>query len=500
MRLQAKIGKLFSEKTEAVVIGLFEKEKFSLDLKKLDFALNNEISHMFKNKEFKASFKELKLLNTYKKLPASKVLLIGLGKKGKFKTDCLRKAAAISAKTLRGTGVKNFVTTLQSIPVKGSTLLDKTQIVTEGMILGLYDFKKYITVDKDKLKAINKVTILESKNLTAVKGGIAKGKILANNVNHIRDLVNEPADKVTPTYLANEAKKIAKESKGKVKATVFGKKEITKKGMGALIGVSKGSAEEPKFIILDYKGANTKPIVFVGKGITFDSGGLDVKPAKYMEDMRCDMAGAATVLHTVKAAADLKLKQRVVAIVPTCENLLGSKAYKQGDILKAYNGKTIEVWHTDAEGRLVLADGLSYADKHYDAKAIIDIATLTGASVIALGYEIVSLISTNEQLKNKLLVASKKVDEMTWELPIIDDYKDLMKGDYGDFRNISKQDAGPGTITAGIFLSNFIEKSPWAHFDIGAAGWAPSDKDYKKKGGTGVCLRTFIQLIEDWKD
>jgi leucyl aminopeptidase len=218
-----------------------------------------------------------------------------------------------------------------------------------------------------------------------------------------------------------------------------------------------------------------------------------------MEDMRCDMAGAATVLYTIKSASQLKLKKRVIAIVPTCENLLGSKAYKQGDILKAYNGKTIEVWHTDAEGRLILADGLSYADKNYKAKAIIDIATLTGASIFALGYEITSLMSTNEKLKNKILSASKKTDENAWELPLLDDYKELVKGESADVRNTSKESFGPGTITAGLFLGNFVEKTPWAHLDIGASGWAPSDKDYKKKGGTGICLRTFIQLIEDWK-
>ena len=208
-------------------------------------------------------------------------------------------------------------------------------------------------VDKDKIKKIESVVLLEeeNKNYDNVAQGLKKGLLLSNNVARVRDLINEPADKVTPIYLANEAKKIAKESNGSIKVKIFGKAEIEKMGMGGLSGVSKGSAQEPKFIILDYNSKKKDPFIFVGKGITFDSGGLDVKPATYMEDMRCDMAGAATVLYTVKSASQLKLNKRVIAIVPTCENLLGSKAYKQGDVLTAYNGKTIEIWHTDAEGR-----------------------------------------------------------------------------------------------------------------------------------------------------
>ncbi|MCK5107945.1 MAG: leucyl aminopeptidase family protein, partial [Nanoarchaeota archaeon] len=273
------------------------------------------------------------------------------------------------------------------------------------------------------------------------------------------------------------------------------KKEIIKMGMGGLLAVSKGSVQEPKFIILDYKGKDEKPVILVGKGVTFDAGGLDVKPAKYMEDMRCDMGGAATVIQTIKTAQDLNLKRHVIAIVPTCENLLGGDAFKQGDIIKSYNGKTIEVLHTDAEGRLILADGLGYADKNYKAEVIIDIATLTGASIHALGYEIAALMSYDDKLKKDLIEASKKSDEYLWELPMIEEYKGLVKSDIGDVRNMAKESPGPGTITAGIFLSNFV-KQKWAHIDIGAAGWSPYDRDYKKRGGTGHGLRTFISFLE----
>jgi leucyl aminopeptidase len=207
------------------------------------------------------------------------------------------------------------------------------------------------------------------------------------------------------------------------------------------------------------------------------------------------MAGAATVLQTIKAAQDLNLKRHIIAIAPSCENLLGENAFKQGDIIRSYNGKNIEVGHTDAEGRLILADALGYADKNYKANAIIDIATLTGAAIYALGYEISALMSKDEKLKKELIEASKKTDEYMWELPMIKEYEELVKSEIGDVMNIAKEPMGPGTITAGIFLSNFVTQS-WAHIDIGASGWTPFDRDYKKKGGTGQCLRTFIEFLE----
>lgn len=499
MKLKIEQGKISAKKTEAIIIGLFEKEKLSPELTQMDSKINGEIAHLIKTKKFKGSSGEMRTVQTQRKLKTERILLVGLGKKEDLTTEKLRRFSAKSAKKLRGCGTKNFTTTLQSAPVKDAKIEDTTLAVTEGIILGLYTFKKYITMDKDKVKSIASATILEpsASKLKAVKAGAKRGQILATNVCNVRDLVNEPAAVATPTYLASEAKKVAKASKGKVKVKVFGRKEIVKMGMGGLEAVSRASSEEPKFIVMEYnKKAGGDPLVFVGKGITFDSGGLNVKPWQGMEDMRCDMAGAATVISTIKAACELGVKKYAVAIIPTCENMIGPNSFKQGDVLKAYNGKTMEIWHTDAEGRLILADGLSYADKHYKAKAIVDIATLTGASVIALGTQIAALMSTNEKLKTSILDCAKKTDEMTWELPIIDDYKPLVRSDVADVRNTSKGGMGPGTITAGIFLSHFVDKAPWAHFDIGAAGWVDSASDYKAPGGTGVCLRTFINLLE----
>ena len=500
MKLKVEQGKISAKKTEAIIIGLFEKEKLSSELIQMDSKINGEIAHLIKSKKFKGESVEMRTVQTQRKLNSERILLVGLGKKDDLTTETLRRISAKTAKRLRDCGIKNFSTTLQSVSVKDKKAEDTSLAVAEGIILGLYEFKKYITMDKDKVKSITSATILESSpsKLGAVKKGAKRGEILSRNVCNVRDLVNEPAAVATPTYLANQAKKIAKASKGKVKVKVFGRKEIVKMGMGGLEAVSRSSAQEPKFIVMEYnKSAGGKPLVFVGKGITFDSGGLNMKPWQGMEDMRCDMAGAATVISTIKAACELGVKKYAVAIIPTCENMVGPNSFKQGDVLKAYNGKTMEIYHTDAEGRLILADGLSYADKHFKAKAIVDVATLTGASIVALGNQIAALMSTDEKLKTNILDAAKKADEMTWELPIIDDYKPLIRSNVADVRNTSKGGMGPGTITAGIFLSHFVENAPWAHFDIGAAGWVEAATDYKSPGGTGVCLRTFINLLEN---
>ena len=482
MKVITKKQIVLQNKSDVLIVPIFETDNFPF--KSMDTKLNNELSRIIKSKEFKGGLKETKIINTHRKLNCGNIMLLGLGKEKELKTDYIRKAYAIAVKTARKEGLKDIAVVLPQIILEGVS-----QIITEGIILGLYNFNKYKTVDKNKIKNINSVTILNGSSKE-----VKKGKILADNVNAIRDLVNESADKITPSYLGNYAKNIAKNNKNTT-VKVFGKKEIVKMGMGGLLAVSKGSNQEPKFIILDYKGKVETPSIFVGKGVTFDAGGLDVKPAKYMEDMKSDMAGAATVLQLIKTAQELNLKRHIIAIVPTCENMLGEKAFKQGDIIKSYNGKNIEVWHTDAEGRLILADALGYADKKYKAKFIIDIATLTGASIYALGYEIAALMSDDEKLKKELINASKKTDEYLWELPMIEEYKGLVKGNIGDVMNISKESPGPGSITAGIFLSNFV-KQRWAHIDIGAAGWSPNDKDYKKKGGTGHCLRTFVKMLE----
>src|SRR3989344_3389078 len=463
---------------DALVLGLFEGQELDAEMKKIDGALNGEISFLIKSKEFKGENGQIKIISTQRRIPAKKIVLAGLGKEREFTNERLRRISAASAKANREQGIKNFSTTLNS----------NVQAVVEGIVLGLYEFKKYVNVEKNKIKVVESVTVLGK----GIDKSVKKAVIISEAVCYARDLVNEPANKATPSYLAKEAEKL------NAKVKVFGKDEIEKMGMGGLLAVSKGSSEEPKFIVIDCNSGKEPPIVFVGKGITFDSGGLDIKPAPNMEDMKCDMAGAATVIATIKAAHELGIKKHIVGIIPSCENMLGPKSYRPGDIITAYNGKTVEVWNTDAEGRLILMDALSYAEKNFRPAAIIDIATLTGASIIALGNDIVSLTASDEKLKKKVLDASKKTDEMMWELPMIEDYKDMIKGEIGDLRNMPKEMYYPGTIIGGIFLKNFVDNTTWFLLDIGATGIFTSDRHYRKKGGTGVCLRTFIQLLEEW--
>ena len=492
MEIKVINEKLEEHKTPALAVGIFEDQELSKDLIEIDQKIDGLISNMKSTEETDEDNFDLDLIHCFDKLNCNKLLVLNLGKKGEFTKSKLQRIAAKAAKKLKAENIKEISVYLHEID---SEIENKAQIVVDGIISALYEFDKYKSVKKN-IKEITKLNILAPSNHEEIQKQVTRAEIIANNINYVRDLVNEPSEIVTPEYLANETKKITENVKN-VKLTVMGLEEIQAQGLGGLFTVGKGGNNEARFIVAEYNNAKEKPIAFVGKGITFDSGGLNVKPATYMENMRSDMAGAATVLGTLKACIELKVKKNVIFIVPTCENSISDRSYRQGDIIHAYNGKTIEVWHTDAEGRLILADGLSYAEKNYDCQAIFDIATLTGASIIALGYDITCLLGTNEELNQKFINASKNTTELFWELPLNEDYDEQMTGEMGDLRNIAKDNMGPGTITAGLFLKNFVEKTPWIHLDIGGSGWSNSAKDYKPKGATGVCLKTFIEFLEN---
>jgi leucyl aminopeptidase len=302
---------------------------------------------------------------------------------------------------------------------------------------------------------------------------------------------------MTPKDLEEIAKKIARQNK--IKITILGKKEMQKKKMNAILGVSKGSSQEPKLIILEINPIAKEKIAIVGKGITFDSGGLDLKPAAYMLDMKSDMAGAATVLNVMDAIAKLKPKKGIIGVIAASENMTGQSAQKPGDIITSYNKKTIEIINTDAEGRLVLADAISYVKEQKKPSVIIDVATLTGASIIALGYTIAAMVGNDEILKEELKKASQKSGEKIWDLPLYDEHRESMKGDISDLRNLAKGNASAaGVITAAAFIENFVEKTPWAHIDIGGAGWMPEENDYYSKGGSGYGVRLLVEFLENW--
>ncbi|MBW2963307.1 leucyl aminopeptidase [Candidatus Woesearchaeota archaeon] len=490
MKINLEIGKPHAFKSDLIVIGLFEKEAPD---KHLDDALDKEISNLIKSEEFKGEEGQVQIITTLGKIHAKKILLIGLGKKKEFNLEKLRRAAAHSAKHVRNLGIKIFSTTLQSVLLDRITL-DKAKAVVEGTLLGLYQFNQFKTVDKDKIKEIQEMIILDNseKNRRAIDEAVKTSTIICEATNYTKDIVNMPASIANPNYLANEAKKMAKQFKLKIK--VFSKRDLEKMGMNCILAVGQGSEEEPKLVVLEYNSSKKGGIAFVGKGVCFDSGGLDIKPASYMADMKSDDAGAAAVLGLIKAAAQLKIPRKIIAVIPLVENMTGGKAYKPGDIITAYNKKTVEVAHTDAEGRLILADALAYAET-MKPDLIIDIATLTGSCVAALGYWATGMLTKDEKYAPKIIEAGEETYERVWQLPLWDEYKDLVKSRIADIKN-SHLDYDAGCIEGAMFLLNFVENTPFIHLDIAGTGWFKEDKGYITKGGTGVGVRLLMEFLK----
>ncbi|MBC8500189.1 MAG: leucyl aminopeptidase [DPANN group archaeon] len=495
MKINVKKDKSENTKTEVLIIGHFEKEKFSHPA--LDKKLKGRISKAIKEKKFEGEFKQLHSVSSLGLIAPEKILLVGLGKKKEFDLEKLRKISGFTAKVVRDGKVTSFATTLTEEDVKGRNIEEKSLTIVEGILLGLYQFDRYKTEEKEKQPKVREVTLLTS-DVKKSKTGVKKGEILANATNYVRDLVNMPACEATPTYIANEAKKIAKQHK--IKIRIFGKKELEKKKMNAILGVSKGSSQEPKLVVLETNPKAKKKIALVGKGITFDSGGLDIKPESFMLDMKSDMAGAAAVLATVMVAAKLKILINVLGVMALTENMPGASAQKPGDIVTAYNKKTIEIANTDAEGRLVLADAVAYAEEQKPA-AIIDLATLTGSCIVVLGYSGAVLVSNNDKLKNAIKKSADETFERVWELPLWDDFREAIKGEIADVRNLGKFPKGyeAGTITAATFIEAFIEKTPWAHLDIAGTAWYEQEKEYISKAATGYGVRLLIHFLENWK-
>lgn len=476
---------------EAVILGAFEPKPDGI-LEALNKILDKAVEQIIKKKEFTGEFGQMKLINTLKNLPCENILLVGLGKRDDFTLEQLRRVSGAAARALRDNGIKNFATTLHLMPTKKATLREQAQVVAEGSILGTYQFTKYKTIGKEKIKEVKSVTLLETEKSTE-EGGAA-GKVIADSQSWVRDLVNEPGSSLTPTKLAEAALELRKLG---VKVTVYDKKGIEKLGLNALLAVNRGSAEEPRFIIMEYKKNSGQPIALVGKGITFDSGGLDLKPAPSMETMQGDMAGAATVIGTIKAIAELGLSVSVVGVVASTENMPGCHAYKPGDVITGYNGRTMEIGNTDAEGRIVLSDALAYAEKHFKPKYMVDLATLTGACVVALGYAAAGVMSKDPALVNRLKEAGENAGERLWELPMFDDYKESVKSDVADVRNIAGgKGYEAGAIAGAWFLQHFVENTSWAHIDIAGPSWNIEHKYYWNKGGTGFGVRLLVEFLK----
>jgi leucyl aminopeptidase len=336
--------------------------------------------------------------------------------------------------------------------------------------------------------------VVDGKDFSFIESEVQKAQIITQAVYFTRDLISAPSNEMTPSIMALKAREIAK--KKNVICKVLDKAKMKELGMNSLLGVAQGSNEEPKFIILEYSGGkkNEAPVVLVGKGLTFDSGGISIKPAEKMDEMKSDMSGGAAVMGTVMAAADLELPLNIIGLIPATENMPGGKAYKPGDILKSYSGKNIEVINTDAEGRLILADALTYASK-YKPAAIIDIATLTGACIIALGDDVIGMLGTDDKLKKEINKAAENTGELVWEMPLWECYHEQIKSDIADYKNSGGRAAG--TITAAAFLSKFVGDFPWVHLDIAGPAWSSKDKPYIPKGASGVAVRLLVEFLRN---
>ncbi len=458
----------------------------------LDQATGGLLSRLHKSGELTGKLLETTLVHAPANLKAARLLLIGVGKRDQFNGATLRKVAGVALRYLKTHSVHNFVFALR----EGGATEANAQAVVEGFLTADFETDKYKT-DKKKDKFIDGAAVagFADAEKAAVEKGITRGRIIGEAQNFARDLVNEPSNKLTPRILAAKAEAMAKEAGLAVE--VLDERKIADLKMGALLSVAQGSIEPPRMIVITYTPANPKagaPVVgLVGKAVTFDTGGISIKPADGMEKMKYDMAGGATMIAIMRALAALKPNVKVICVVPATENMPGGKAQKPGDIQTAMSGKTIEVLNTDAEGRLILADGVHYA-KQLGATHLVDAATLTGAIVVALANVNVGVFGSDQDWTDKLLASAKEVGEKMWQLPMDDEYREFIKGSFADIQNIGSGKGG-GSITGAWFIREFAGDTPWIHLDIAGTAWNDEAKPWLAKGPTGVGLRTLVKLV-----
>lgn len=444
-------------------------------------------------KRFDFGFGKTLVLSLPRKNRVTNILLIGLGDAGNFKTDHLRRVSGIAYREIKERKIKNPSVLLISGIFKGIEDCKMGEAFTEGFMLSSFSYTIQTTSKtEDEVKNID-FYLTDGINLNEFKTGLSDALKVCRQVNMAREMISAPSNVMTPSAIAAQAKKVSKEFN--LKCRVFSKSQAERMGMGAFLSVTRGSNEPPKLITLEYVPQTTKktPLVaLVGKGVTFDSGGISLKPAKDMHKMKYDMAGAAIVLGTIAAAASLKLPLRIVSIIPATENMPDGKASKPGDVVKSLSGKTIEIQNTDAEGRLILADALTLSLK-YKPSVIIDVATLTGACVIALGTNAAGVMSNSRKITGLLADAGNMTFERVWELPLWDEYFDDIKSDIADIRNVG--DGSAGAITGGIFLKQFVGDTPWAHLDIAGTTWIEKKHDYLGKGASGSGIRLLSKFL-----
>ncbi|HEY8768586.1 MAG TPA: leucyl aminopeptidase [Dehalococcoidia bacterium] len=500
MKINVESGDITKSAAKAIIVNLFQGVSSPGGATgAVDKALDGGLSGLIDDGEIKGKKGEVALVHTLGRMPSPRVIVAGLGLRDEFNVDVIRQITGTALRRARAAGARTVATILHGAGIAGLDPEACAQAIAEGAEMGGYRFRKYkngASADEDTGE-VDTLTIVETdaKKADAIKRGVARGQIMAQAANFTRDMANEPANSLPPSALADRAKELAKDAG--LECEIMDDAKIRELGMGALMGVGVGSVALPRFVILRYKGdpGSKKTLGLLGKGITFDSGGISIKPAAGMEAMKGDMSGAAAVISTTWAIGKLKPKLNVTCLVPTAENMPSGSATRPGDILRAMNGKTIEVINTDAEGRLVLADAICYANKE-KLSPIIDVATLTGAMQIALGPGATGFFATTDEIASALEQAGEKSGEKMWRFPLIDDYREGLRSTVADIKNTGPRTGG--AINAAKFLHFFVEDTPWAHIDMAGTDESDKEKGIWVKGSTGIPTRTLINFVLDW--
>ena len=498
MRVKIQKADITTMAAEAVVLFHFEEDDKLLE----STAAVNEVSGSIINRvieagDFRGEHLENVLLFTQDSVAIERILLMGLGKRENLTAHTLREAVAQALKTLRDRRLPRAVLPVPLDSEFPLAMGDMAEACALGGMLGLYQFTELLTKERHKIKDFDSLTIITPRKTRALTSSVARAKAITEGIYLTRDLVTLPPNQATPTVLAKRAKEVA--ARAGMTYKLIREPQAKKLGMGAFLAVTQGREEPGLMVVMAYQPSGEKgsPVVLVGKGITFDSGGISIKPAKDMDRMKHDMAGGAAVIGVMQTIAALNLPLRVVALIPLAENLPSGKAYKPGDVVKSLSGLNIEVINTDAEGRMILADALTYAGR-YQPQAIIDLATLTGACVVALGDNVAGLMSNSEELQARVQTAGDKSGEKVWPLPLWDSYFESMKSDVADLKNVDGRKAG--AITAAIFLKQFVpEGVPWAHLDIAGCAWEEKGRPSVPKGATGMGVHLLTRLLQEWK-
>ncbi|MCB8945537.1 MAG: leucyl aminopeptidase [Ardenticatenaceae bacterium] len=498
MKVKVEEGSIQEQTADTLIVNLFDDVTTpSGATGAVDAALNGAISELIASGDLTGKAGEIGVLYPRGAVPATRVLVVGLGKREGFDLEGVRRAAGKAIQRARELNAKQVATIVHGAGVAGLPVTAAAQATVEASLLALYEYDAPKQGRDENKKAIESLTVVEfeAEKLADIEAGVQTAEAIAAGVMIARDLVNMPPNVATPTKMAKTAEKIAK--RHNLNITVGGRKWAKEHKMGGFLAVAKGAGEKPKFVVLEHNGDrdDLDTIVLVGKGITFDTGGISIKPSQFMEAMKSDMGGAAAVLGAMEAVGALDLPLRVIGITPCTENMPDANAYRPADVITISNGKTVEIISTDAEGRMVLADGLVYA-RQYEPKAVIDLATLTGACLVALGQGIAAgLFSTDDSLRDKLVAAGNGSFERVWPLPVWEEFKQLIRSDVADMKNSGGRFGGASTAAA--FLKEFTDY-PWVHLDI--AGMALSDKPgaYTPKGGTGYGVRLLVEFLRNW--